>query len=296
MILSLSQALTRYAKANRPDLLWQITKFPAHGFATTVAGQRANVPVLTRFAGDNFREHTLSESPGEKLRTYALNNVLGRVAVRNSDATIVLGPYGRKQILSYGGTRTYEIPQPVNRDRFRPASGESRADIRAKLGLPQTERLLLTVGRVSQRKGANDLMKAARTLLRRGSSISWCIVGDGPLRHRLNSLPNVTAVGRVPHSEMPQYYQSADLVVCPSHLEGLPNVLLEAAACGTPTLARDVGDCALAASMTYENSDRLPILVKQEYEPVDLNNQFDPERLRDAYSEALLKTAATGDW
>jgi glycosyltransferase involved in cell wall biosynthesis len=273
-----------------PDLLWQVTKFPAHGFAATVAGHWMGVPVLTRFAGDNFREYELASGAVERIKTYCLNNAFGRVAATAADATVVLGPYGRAEIERRGGGRLYEIPQPVNRERFEPAE-RSRAAIRDDLGLPTEERVLLSVGRVSRRKGMDDLVAAARDLAKQNADLTWCVIGDGPYRARVNSSPVVRAEGRVPHESISRYYQAADLVVHPSKIEGLPNVLLEAAACGTPTLARAVGDSAIVASSTYEDPDHLPSLVLESYVPVDLDTRFSPDRLRMAYERALVETA-----
>lgn len=289
-VLELTRALTRYARAENPDVLWQVTKFPSHGFAATVAGKRSGVPTVTRFAGDNFREYLFAGDIGERTRTYLLNNVLGRIPAVGSDATIVLGPYGREQIERRGGTNVCEIPQPVDRDKFHPPN-RSVSDIRENTGIQTDTDALLTVGRLSRRKGMEDLLSAARSLTREGADLRWYVVGDGPLRARLDSVPIVEAPGRVPHDEMPAYYQGADLVVHPSLAEGLPNVLLEAAACGTPTLARDVGDCTRVASETFNDPDRLPTLVRREYEPVTLGPSFDPDRLQEAYVRVLGETA-----
>lgn len=302
-IRSLTGAATAYARERRPDLLAQVTKFPVHGTAATVAGLRTGTPVLTRLAGDNFREHRLSSGLADRARTILLNNAFGRVPVHGSDLTIVLGPHGRREIRRRrSGARVRTIPQPVDRDRFSPVNRGRRAEIRKSVGVGPDTRLLLTVGRVSRRKGAATVARAARVLARQDVACRWLVVGDGPLRDRLADVPLVEPVGRVAHDRMADYYRAADLVVHPSLIEGLPNVLLEAAACGTPSLARDVGDCAVAASRTFAadaDPARVASLALAEYEAASLDAGFDPDRLRVAYADALIAAVggagATGD-
>lgn len=292
-VRTLTRAMVTYAREAPVDLLMQVTKFPAHGFATTMAGRRTGVPVLTRLAGDNFREHRLSTGLADRVRTFALNNVLGRVPIHFADVTIVLGPHGRAEIRSRNADATvYEIPQPVDRDRFSPVPEERRAAIRAELGMPAPGdgRALLTVGRLSRRKGLHHVARTARELAARGADCRWYVLGDGPLRERLADAPVVETVGRVPRDRIPDYYRAADLLVHPSLIEGLPNVLLEATACGLPSLARDVGECATVASRTYEDPAALPDLISREYDRPTLDDRFDPDRLREAYVEAIVET------
>ncbi len=45
----------------------------------------------------------------------------------------------------------------------------------------------------------------------------------------------------IPHSEMPLYYSKIDLYICTSQVEGTPNPVLEAMACGVPIISTDVG-------------------------------------------------------
>ena len=52
-------------------------------------------------------------------------------------------------------------------------------------------------------------------------------------------------LGALPHETLPAWYRAADVVLLPSRSEGVPNVLLESLACGTPFIASDVGDVGM---------------------------------------------------
>lgn len=295
-IRTLTAAATKYATANSPDVLFQVTKFPVHGFAATVAGRRAGVPVVTRFAGDNFREYLFSDGTAEQVRAFVLNNLFGQVPARFSEQVIVLGPHGRAEIerrRNRDGVRA--IPQPVDFDRFHPVDDSERDALRAEFGMGYDERVLLTVGRLSERKGMQDILATARKLEAHDVAVRWYVVGEGPYRDELAAQPLIEPIGRVPHDRVADYYRAADLLVHPSLIEGLPNVLLEAAACGLPAISRAVGDAATVASATYEDPSRLPTLVLEEPEPVDLTERFDPESLRDAYAGLLVDAVRAGD-
>src|SRR4029079_13229107 len=60
------------------------------------------------------------------------------------------------------------------------------------------------------------------------------------IKHR-GLAERVTMLGAVPHAKLADYYRAADLTVLPSLSEGVPNVLMESIACGTPFVASNVG-------------------------------------------------------
>lgn len=106
---------------------------------------------------------------------------------------------------------------------------------------------ILFVGRLEKRKGLGDLLRAYRSIIERVPRSRLIIVGDGPLRGRVESyiarhrLPNVVLAGYVPESVKPRYYNSADIFCAPATgAESFGIVLLEALASGLPVVATEV--------------------------------------------------------
>jgi len=132
------------------------------------------------------------------------------------------------------------IPNGIDLSIFRP-------------GLPPIRHLrddnlnILFVGRLEKRKGLGDLLRAYRAMVSRLPQSRLIIVGDGPLRSRVESyvarhrLPNVVLAGYVPESVKPRYYDSADIFCAPATgAESFGIVLLEALASGLPVVATEV--------------------------------------------------------
>jgi glycosyltransferase involved in cell wall biosynthesis len=103
-------------------------------------------------------------------------------------------------------------------------------------------------GRLEAEKGVLNLVEALPKTLEERPDVRVLIIGEGSLkdeiRMMLNSEPlrnKVTFESWVPHAEIPSYLAKLKLLVLPSYTEGLPNVMLEAMACGTPVLTTPVG-------------------------------------------------------
>jgi len=104
------------------------------------------------------------------------------------------------------------------------------------------------IGRLSQEKGILNFAQSIPMALDRINNIRFLIGGEGQMyskveecltRETLNS--KVHLVGWIPHDELPKCLNDLKLLVLPSYTEGLPNIMLEAMACGTPVLATPVG-------------------------------------------------------
>jgi glycosyltransferase involved in cell wall biosynthesis len=105
-------------------------------------------------------------------------------------------------------------------------------------------------GAITEHKGIWNLVKAIPIVLRNSDDIRFVIGGDGPLLVDIKDYlkgsniigsDRVDFVGSIRHEEMPSYLNEVKLLVLPSYGEGMPNILLEAMACGTPALATPVG-------------------------------------------------------
>ncbi len=131
------------------------------------------------------------------------------------------------------------IPNGVDTRFFFPPGGERAGD-----PVPR----LLFVGRFQAQKNLPWLLDQLAAL-RRSSNLRFTLdlVGDGPQRpilaRQVESLRLADIVrfhGWIDRSELRAHYQGADLVINPSTYEGMPNVVLEAMACGRPVLASRV--------------------------------------------------------
>lgn len=112
----------------------------------------------------------------------------------------------------------------------------------------ERDNLVGYIGRLSEEKGVFNFITAILLILKQRDNLKILIGGDGQLRDKIgkylyeNNLNNrVKLTGWIPHNELPDYLNQLKLVVLPSYTEGLPNIMLEAMACGTPVLATPVG-------------------------------------------------------
>ena len=116
------------------------------------------------------------------------------------------------------------------------------AELRRQFGIPADAPVALFVGRLTCDKGIAELIEAFLQLENRISNLRLLLVGsfeDGDplpedIRKRLETHDRVILAG--PVNDTAPYYATADVLVLPSHREGLPTVVLEAHAAGKPVI------------------------------------------------------------
>jgi len=159
---------------------------------------------------------------------------LGRAVLRRASHVVLCTPAAVQFVTALLGglpEAASTIPYGVDTRRFRPPTLAERARARTDLGLPESRRVVLFVGRLVEKKGAALFLEVCRRM----PSYHFVMVGDGPLRPGGSN--NLTWLHFVPPEQMSLVYQAADVFLLPSHSEGFPLAIHEAMATGVPVIA-----------------------------------------------------------
>ena len=163
-----------------------------------------------------------------------------------NSGSIVITPteYARRLLLSYGvRVPVYVLSNGVDPSFFCP-SGERRKAFRKEYGLSDTDRAVLSVGHMIARKGLVEFVELARSM----PEIRFFWFGytapeliPAHIRQIVETAPpNVTFPGFVSQEELRDAYCGCDVFAFLSHEETEGIVVLEALACGIPTVLRDI--------------------------------------------------------
>ncbi|MFZ0636612.1 MAG: glycosyltransferase family 4 protein [Candidatus Acidiferrales bacterium] len=221
-------------------------------YAAILLRRRLNVPVVVSARGTD-----INVFPNLRLIRPMISQTLSRaagiiaVSAALKDAMVALGaPPEKIRVIANG----------VDAERFHPVD---RAAARRQTAIPESARAIVSVGALLPVKGHHALIDAMSSLAPKFPDLKLYIVGDGPLRGDLeNSIrqrgltDRIFLVGNKPNEELPLWYSAADVTCLASLREGMPNVVLESLACGTPVVATRVGGTPEALV-----SDKLGLLV-----------------------------------
>lgn len=178
-------------------------------------------------------------------------SVLRRITIASRLATRVASPAesSRNLLIRLGvpAHRIDVLPNGVDTARFSPASADRRRALRAALGWAEDRCVAVCVASLTPVKGHDLLLRAAETLRNGRSPVEFVVIGDGPLRQRLETdarhrglSDTISFLGS--RDDVPDLLRAADMLVCPSRTESMCNAVLEGLASGLPVIAADVGD------------------------------------------------------
>lgn len=113
---------------------------------------------------------------------------------------------------------------------------------------PKVEDYLLFVGNLKADKGVLELIEGFNEISKSFPELHLVYAGDGAMMqsikkyaHQTDLSDRVTLLGNINHDQLPSWISHAKGLCLPSYNEGVPNVVLEAMACGTPVIATNVG-------------------------------------------------------
>lgn len=235
---------------------------PLVGFLAILHPQLWKVPKICHFHSSWYDEEKInqvgldnSEIPwGLKFQLQFIR-VMEWTGYAMSRTILFLSEYSKNRFLRYYSLTHPQlcvIPGGVDIEEFKPAdSREEMNSIRQQLKLSAEIPLLLTVRRLEQRMGLENLIRAAGILHRQSPDMKFQMVltGKGSLKEKLEQLileegvsHCVQLVGLVPRETLSLYFRCADLFVLPTTaIEGFGLVTAEAFASGLPVMGTPVG-------------------------------------------------------
>jgi phosphatidylinositol alpha 1,6-mannosyltransferase len=218
-----------------PDIVHVVSPTPMAAWAQSWARARG-IPVVA-----TFHTHFVSYFPYynvgglEWLGWRILRWFYGRcVATYAPSSTIV------DELMAHGVPNVRLWSRGVDTRAFSPGWRDDA--LREQVGASDRRPLLLLVSRLVKEKDLADLVGVDRELSRRGIDYSLVLVGDGPMRRRLErDLPHAHFAGYQSGRTLARWYASGDVFIFPSTTETFANVVQEAMASGLPSVVVDRG-------------------------------------------------------
>jgi glycosyltransferase involved in cell wall biosynthesis len=222
--------------------------FALYALAPLHARSLRSKPAVFHFHGP-WADENVAAGDGSQVNQRLRQTVERRALARAGAIVVLSSAFKRVLVERYGISpwRIEVIPPGVDLERFTP--GE-RSEARAVLDIEPDAFVVVCARRLVERMGIETLLDAWAKVgpeLPAGSTL--LLIGDGPLREALTrraaAAPlagRVRVLGRVSDAELIDAYRAADVAAVPSlAFEGFGLVVLEAAACGTPSIVSNVG-------------------------------------------------------
>jgi glycosyltransferase involved in cell wall biosynthesis len=230
-----ARTLLPHVRAFAPNVVFGCFLYP-EGYAALRIGNLLDVPVAVKSIGSDLNRL------GDPISVRNTRSVL-----RQADAIVTVSGDLRKKAIAMGASAatTRAVLNGCDLGIFRP---RNRSLARARLGIDPTCEAVLYAGRMDLKKGLRELVQAAVSLRPSRPRLHCYIVGNGPDRPAIEQEIAARNAGYFIHpvpgcafDEVAEWMSAADVVTLPSYMEGLPNVVIEALACGRPVVATQVG-------------------------------------------------------
>ncbi len=208
-----------------------------YGWGAALSGAR---PMVVTCHGTQLNEYRATRQttrdPNHTTTDY-ISYRMERYAARKADRVIAVSEENRRDVVDQYGIpedRMRVIPNGIRPERFHAASPEGPT--------------ILFVGRLHQRKGVDNLLRAMPAVLERVPEARLLVAGSGEREAQLKALKGeldlgdaVEFLGFVADDDLPDLYARATVFTMPSLYEGFGIVMIEAMASSVPVVAFNTG-------------------------------------------------------
>lgn len=215
-----ARAIEPVIRHERFDMVLASWAYP-DAYGVMLVAEKLNFPFATAVLGSDV--NAFFENPMRKQQILRALRASRVVFAKSQALQSRLAAEGIDSVIDYNG---------IDRKKFRPID---RAEACRQLGLDPKRRRVLYVGNLLPIKGPTVLARAVEQL----PDVEAIFVGSGP-----EKITAGRCVGAQPHEEIALWMNASDVLCLPSLNEGLPNVALEAMACGLPVVGSGVGGLA----------------------------------------------------
>ncbi len=230
-----ARVLLPHIRRFAPDLIFSYFLYP-EGYAALKIGKALSVPVVARSMGSDINR---IGDPMTAIRT--------RTVLREADFLVMVSRDLREKALAMGASPD-RICTMINGCDTSVFHVRDRAQAREKLHIDPAAKAVVYIGRTDVNKGVRELVDAAVSLHPQHPDLHVYMIGGGPdaaiVQSKIEAHDASGYVHALPacaFDDVAVWMAAANLVTLPSYMEGCPNVVLEALACGRPVVATNVG-------------------------------------------------------
>jgi len=231
----------------RPDAVFGMGELGAP--AAFVVSRLRGIPCVTRFFGVGLFIEDIRSNPLKRLLRYreisAFRTPSDYMIVHNDGS----GGDEFAAMLGFDMDRFLFFLDGVAKDEF--ISTKRSRSPAVGLGVPDGNKVVLSVSRLSEQKHIDRLLRAAPGVLSERADVTFLIVGDGEERDRLGALAselgisdNIVFAGAISHDDLPGIYASADVFVMVADRTNALNPLYESMLSALPVVALNTGRTA----------------------------------------------------
>ena len=229
------RALLPHVRRFHPDLVFSYCLYP-DGYAGLTVAKALSVPFAAMGVGSDV--HSIHDR-------FSLKHT--KTLLSEADLLLAISGDLRQRMISMGAppAKTRTIISGSDPEVFHV---RDRHAARAQLEIAPSAEAVVFIGRMDLKTGLRELVDAASSLNPNRPNLHIYLVGDGPDAPIVETAIASNKAARIIHmvpgcafDQVATWMVAADLVTLPSYMEGCPNVILEALACGRPVVATNVG-------------------------------------------------------